>query len=129
MRAGEYRYQWGRLFALYLIWYGVGRTVWESIRIDPSEIFLGVRTNVWAALAAILVGLIIFFGQRRRHPGAERSVYVPGREWSPEAVVHSDDTYTDSDDDDDDAATNRPVADSVASGAESTATSGSGAKS
>lgn len=129
MRAGEYRYQWGRLFALYLIWYGVGRTVWESIRIDPSEIFLGVRTNVWAALAAILVGLIIFFAQRRRHPGAERSVYVPGREWSPEAVVHSDDTYTDSDDDDDDAATNRPVADSVASGAESTATSGSGAKS
>ncbi|OZB89914.1 MAG: prolipoprotein diacylglyceryl transferase, partial [Microbacterium sp. 14-71-5] len=32
------RLQWGKLFAVYLIWYGAGRMVWESIRIDPSEI-------------------------------------------------------------------------------------------
>lgn len=95
---GAYRFQWGRLFALYLIWYGAGRVVWESIRIDPSEIFFGIRTNVWAALAAIAVGLIIFVVQARRHPGLEPSPYVSGKEWAP-AVVHSENTYTDNDED------------------------------
>jgi prolipoprotein diacylglyceryl transferase len=126
---GAYRLQWGRLFGVYLIWYGVGRTVWESIRIDPSELFLGVRTNVWAALAAILVGLIILIVQARRHPGAEPSVYRPGREWTPEAVVHSDDIYTDSDDDDNYDARQPEIASPVARGAKPTATSGSSAKS
>ncbi len=95
-----YRLQWGKLIGLYFIWYGLGRTVFESIRIDPSEIFLGVRTNVWAAFAAIVVGLVIIIVQGRRHPGIEPSAYLPGREWSPEAGVDSADTYSDTDDDD-----------------------------
>lgn len=74
--------RWGRAFAVYLIWYGVGRSFFESIRIDPSEIFLGIRTNVWASYAAILLGIIVFLVQRRRHPGLELSPYVPGREWN-----------------------------------------------
>ena len=41
----KFRLQWGRLFGLYLIWYSAGRIVWESIRIDPSEIILGLRTQ------------------------------------------------------------------------------------
>lgn len=84
--------QWGKLIGLYLVWYGIGRSVFESIRIDPSEIFLGVRTNVWAAFAAILVGLLILIIQGRRHPGREPSPYLPGREWSPEAKLDSDST-------------------------------------
>lgn len=92
--------QWGKVFALYLIWYGAGRIVWESIRIDPSEIFFGVRTNVWAALFAVIVGIVIYVVQSRRHPGAEPSPYVAGREWSgPEAAVDSEETYSDSSDD------------------------------
>ncbi|WP_437584905.1 prolipoprotein diacylglyceryl transferase [Paramicrobacterium sp. CJ85] len=71
--------QWGRQFALYLIWYGAGRVVWESIRIDPSEVFLGLRTNVWAALIAVILGIVIFFVQKSRHPGLEPSPYRPGR--------------------------------------------------
>ena len=126
---GAYRFQWGRLLGLYLIWYGAGRTVWESIRIDPSEVFLGLRTNVWAAILAILIGLIIVVVQGRRHPGAEPSVYLPGREWVPDAVVHSDDTYTDSDDDDDEAARQPELAEPVTNGAKRSATSGSNAKS
>nr|WP_246081438.1 prolipoprotein diacylglyceryl transferase [Homoserinimonas aerilata] len=99
IRQQEYRFQWGRLLGLYLIWYGLGRTVWESIRIDPSEIYFGIRTNVWAAIAAVVVGLLILVIQARRHPGLEPSPYVSGKEWSPSGVVHSDDTYTDDDDD------------------------------
>lgn len=84
--------QWGRLFAVYLIWYGAGRVVWESIRIDPSEVFFGLRTNVWAALGAVVLGIVVFFVQRRRHPGLEPSPYVPGREWVAPGAVQSQDT-------------------------------------
>ncbi|MRG58526.1 prolipoprotein diacylglyceryl transferase [Agromyces sp. CFH 90414] len=90
--------RWGRAFAIYLIWYGTGRAFLESIRVDPSEMFLGVRSNVWAAWAAVVLGIVILLVQRRRHTGAEPSVYVPGREWAgPDAEVDSDDIESDSD--------------------------------
>ncbi|MGK9146977.1 prolipoprotein diacylglyceryl transferase [Plantibacter flavus] len=85
--------QWGRLFAVYLIWYGAGRTVWETIRVDPSEYLFGIRANVWAALLAIAVGIVIIIVQTRRHTGAEPSAYVTGREWKdPKAAVDFYDT-------------------------------------
>ena len=88
----RFRLQWGRLFAVYLVWYSAGRIVWESIRIDPSEVFFGLRSNVWAAILGVLVGLVIFFVQRRRHLGDEPSPYVLGREWTPRGTVQSQDT-------------------------------------
>lgn len=90
--------QWGKQLGIYLIWYGTGRSVFESIRLDPSELFLGIRVNVWGAWAAVVIGLVIIIIQSRRHTGLEPSVYTPGREWSPEAGVDSEDVYTDSDD-------------------------------
>ncbi|MGO1411291.1 MAG: prolipoprotein diacylglyceryl transferase, partial [Microbacterium sp.] len=71
--------QWGRLFAVYLIWYGAGRAVWESIRIDPSEVLFGLRTNVWASIAAVVVGVVILIVQTRRHTGIEPSPYRVGK--------------------------------------------------
>jgi prolipoprotein diacylglyceryl transferase len=88
----RFRLQWGRLFGLYLVWYSAGRIVWESIRIDPSEIILGLRSNVWAAIFGVIIGLVIFFAQKRRHPGDEPSPYVAGREWTPAGAVQSQDT-------------------------------------
>ncbi|QKJ19520.1 prolipoprotein diacylglyceryl transferase [Microbacterium hominis] len=88
----RFRLQWGRLFGVYLVWYSAGRIVWESIRIDPSEIILGLRTNVWAAIIGVVIGLAIIVAQARRHPGYEPSPYVPGREWSPEGAVQSQNT-------------------------------------
>lgn len=93
----RWRLQWGRLLGCYLIWYGLGRSFFESIRIDPSEIFFGIRTNVWAALFAVLVGVIIVLVQRRRHPGLEPSPYVEGAQVESESVVHSENVYTDAD--------------------------------
>lgn len=81
--------QWGRLFGLYLVWYSAGRVVWESIRIDPSDIILGLRTNVWAAIIGVVVGLAILWVQKRRHTGREHSPYVPGREWTRGGAVES----------------------------------------
>nr|WP_255513622.1 prolipoprotein diacylglyceryl transferase [Homoserinibacter sp. GY 40078] len=97
-------WQWGKVLGLYLVWYGVGRTWFESIRLDPSETFLGVRSNVWAALAAIVLGLVIIIVQSRRHTGVEPDVYRPGRRPAPAAEVDSEDTYTDSDEPGDGAA-------------------------
>ncbi len=96
----KFRLQWGKTLAVYLIWYGLGRSYLESIRIDPSEFtFLGIPSNVWAAFAAVVLGIVIFIVQSRRHPGLEPSVYHTGREWvRPDAEVDSDDT--DSDDED-----------------------------
>nr|WP_130484807.1 prolipoprotein diacylglyceryl transferase [Microcella putealis] len=91
------RVQWGKLLGAYLIWYGVGRSVFETIRLDPSELFLGVRVNVWAAWAAVVLGIVLVLVQRRRHPGVEPGPYQPGREWSPDAGVDSEDVYTETD--------------------------------
>ncbi|MFZ7088663.1 prolipoprotein diacylglyceryl transferase [Curtobacterium sp. RRHDQ10] len=107
----RYRLQWGRVLALYLIWYGIGRSVLESIRVDTSETFFGIRTNVYAALLAVLLGIVIFIVQTHRHKGKEPGAYVPGREPRASSGVDSQDTYTDSDDDDTvDAADPEPVA-------------------
>jgi prolipoprotein diacylglyceryl transferase len=91
----RFHLQWGRLFGLYLVWYSSGRIVWESIRIDPSEIFLGIRTNVWAAIAGVVLGLLIFFVQKRRHPGVEPSPYMAGREPESASTVQSQDDFVD----------------------------------
>jgi prolipoprotein diacylglyceryl transferase len=86
---------WGKMIGLYLIWYGAGRIVWETIRVDPSEVFFGIRTNVWAAIFAVIIGLAIIVIQSRRHYGTPPSVYAPGREW--DGGVDSEETYSDND--------------------------------
>lgn len=88
----RYTVQWGKLFATYLIWYSAGRIVWESIRIDPSEIILGLRVNVWTAIAGVVLGLVIIAVQSRRHFGDEPSVYQPGRGPGNAAVDSQDDS-------------------------------------
>jgi prolipoprotein diacylglyceryl transferase len=97
---GRHPFQWGRVFGLYLVWYGIGRIFFESIRVDPSELFLGVRSNVWGAVLAVILGIAIVVVQGRRHPGREPSVYVPGREWVDPSAIESEETYSDDDSDD-----------------------------
>lgn len=76
----KFELRWGKLFGLYLAYYSLGRVWVENLRIDPSDIILGLRTNVWSAIFGILVGLAIFFVQRRRHTGAETSVLTKPNE-------------------------------------------------
>lgn len=92
--ARRFHLQWGRQFGLYLIWYGIGRIAIETIRLDPSETLLGIRVNVWGAVAAVVLGLAICFVQRRRHTGGEPSAYLPGRGWNGSKKVDSKNTYT-----------------------------------
>jgi hypothetical protein len=66
----------------------------ETIRLDPSESFLGVRVNVWGAFAAVLLGIVIFLVQARRHPGFEAGAYVAGRGPDSQTGLESNNTYT-----------------------------------
>lgn len=93
----RFRLQWGKLLALYLIWYGIGRGILENFRLDPSEVYFGLRVNVWGALAAILAGVILFIVQSRRHRGAEPSPYLPGKGPVGEDEDAADDVYTEAD--------------------------------
>lgn len=86
--------QWGRTFGVYLIWYGIGRIAIESIRLDPSESFLGIRVNVWAAIGAVVLGILVIIVQGRRHPGIEPNAYVPGRAAVGDSAIESGHTYT-----------------------------------
>jgi prolipoprotein diacylglyceryl transferase len=76
----RFNLRWGRAFAVYIIWYGIGRSWLESIRVDPSETFLGVRSNIWASWLAIAVGIAILLIQNKRHTGQELTVYQAGRD-------------------------------------------------
>ena len=75
----RFNLRWGRMFAAYLMWYSFGRFYVESIRLDPSDVFFGLRTNQISALAGLLIGLALFMVQRARHRGAETTGYLPGR--------------------------------------------------
>lgn len=76
----RFNLRWGRMMGLYLVYYSIGRIWVEAIRIDPSEIILGLRINIWSAIAGIAVGLAVMVIQSRRHTGLELSSYLEGRD-------------------------------------------------
>jgi prolipoprotein diacylglyceryl transferase len=43
----------GRLFALYVAGYGLGRLWVEALRIDPASELLGLRVNLWTSFIAV----------------------------------------------------------------------------
>jgi prolipoprotein diacylglyceryl transferase len=55
-----FRIRPGGLFALYVLLYSIGRFWIETIRIDPSHEFAGVRLNVWVAGVAIVLSAAFF---------------------------------------------------------------------
>ena len=44
----------------YFLWYGLGRTWIENVRINYSTVILGLRTNVWTAIIVFVLGCILF---------------------------------------------------------------------
>lgn len=59
----------GRIFALYMIYYGIGRLLIELfLRVDPALMIAGVRVHVWTSLLIVIAGIILFavLGRRAR---------------------------------------------------------------
>jgi prolipoprotein diacylglyceryl transferase len=61
----------GRLLAVYVIGYGIGRFWVEGLRIDPADDFGGLRFNQWVALAAAVGGAAYLAIDWWRHRGDE----------------------------------------------------------
>ena len=59
------------LFALYVTGYSAFRIFEESLRVDPSEHFLGLRLNFYVAAALTLFGLVWFIRIQRKPTPAD----------------------------------------------------------
>ncbi|NQU37755.1 MAG: prolipoprotein diacylglyceryl transferase [Actinobacteria bacterium] len=70
----------GRVFALYVLAYCVGRLFFELVRIDTATLIFGVRINVFTSVLVGLAALIGFVISARLHPGREPSVYRESRD-------------------------------------------------
>ena len=55
----------GNLFALYVLVYSIGRLWIETLRIDPSHEFGGIRLNVYVAAVAIVLSAAFFVWWQR----------------------------------------------------------------
>jgi hypothetical protein len=67
---------WG-LFALYVAGYSAFRIFEESLRVDSSEHFLGLRFNMFVAIALTIIGLVWFVLAQLR-PKRTYTVLPPG---------------------------------------------------
>jgi prolipoprotein diacylglyceryl transferase len=74
----RFRLGYGRVAALYVMAYTLGRGWIEMLRIDDVELkdVGGLRFNVWTSIVLFVVAAIYFVISSRRHPGREESVYV-----------------------------------------------------
>ena len=66
----------GRVVALYVMVYTMGRGWIEMLRIDGVQLddVGGLRWNVWVSMALFVGALVWFLVSRRRHPGREEVV-------------------------------------------------------
>jgi prolipoprotein diacylglyceryl transferase len=68
----------GRLLAVYIMGYGLGRLWVEGLRIDPADELGGLRWNQWVALAGIVGGAVYLLLTRgRRWPEPEPEDATP----------------------------------------------------
>lgn len=75
--------RWGRALGLYLVIYGMGRTWFESFRLDPTEFELGgFKINMLIATLVAMGGILLIIVQSRRHPEAETDPKLPIRQGS-----------------------------------------------
>jgi len=76
----------GRLFALYIMGYGIGRLWVEMLRIDTASQLFGLRVNEVMALV-LIGGTLAFFARYglRRRPDDNNDPYLDGHRFDPTA--------------------------------------------
>jgi prolipoprotein diacylglyceryl transferase len=74
----RHRLDHGRSFFLYVALYTVGRGLFEFLRIDPANLILGVRLNLWTSLVVGLGALLGFVvATRRARRGSQHADGLP----------------------------------------------------
>lgn len=74
----RFRLGHGRVFALYVAAYTVGRAWIEELRIDPAHEVFGMRLNFWTAVVVCAAALVYFVISARRRPGREDPATLGG---------------------------------------------------
>jgi prolipoprotein diacylglyceryl transferase len=76
----RFKFGHGRMFALYVMGYTLGRGWIESLRIDTVELndVHGLRFNVWTSIVLFVVAAVYFVVSLRLRPGQEPSPYQDG---------------------------------------------------
>ena len=68
----------GRVFALYVAVYSLGRGWIETLRIDEANHILGLRLNVWTSIVVFAGGLCYLIISARLRPGRETELQRTG---------------------------------------------------
>jgi prolipoprotein diacylglyceryl transferase len=68
----------GRVLALYVALYCIGRAFVENLRIDQAHVLGDWRLNVWVSLALFVLAIAYFVIAGRRHPEREPSALRAG---------------------------------------------------
>jgi prolipoprotein diacylglyceryl transferase len=73
----RFRLGHGRVLALYVMVYTLGRGWIEMLRIDEVELsdVGGLRFNVWTSIVLFVAATLYFVVSAKRHPGREEQVY------------------------------------------------------
>ena len=74
------------LFALYVTGYSAFRIFEESLRVDPSEHFLGLRLNMFVAIAGTVAGGVWFWYTQRYGKGVPATDGAAARRAGPEGA-------------------------------------------
>jgi prolipoprotein diacylglyceryl transferase len=93
----RYRLGHGRVMAIYVMAYTLGRGWIEYIRVDNVQLedVLGLRFNVWTSIVLFVLAAAYLLWSLRNRPGREESVYVDGRAPDPATPEATDDDVTD----------------------------------
>jgi prolipoprotein diacylglyceryl transferase len=75
----RFRMGHGRVFALYVALYTVGRSYIETLRVDPAREVLGLRVNVWTSVVLFAGAVIYIVVSARLRPGREDLTAVQAR--------------------------------------------------
>jgi prolipoprotein diacylglyceryl transferase len=67
----RFKMGYGRVFALYVLGYTIGRGWVEHLRSDYAHVIVGLRINDWAAILLGVGALLFLIISSRRHPGRE----------------------------------------------------------
>lgn len=88
----RFRLGHGRVVALYVMTYTLGRGWIEYLRIDDVQMddILGLRLNVWTSIVLFVAAAAYFVVSARRHPGREEVVYTDDRRDDEQDDEHGD---------------------------------------
>ncbi|MBM0127508.1 prolipoprotein diacylglyceryl transferase [Pimelobacter simplex] len=77
----RFRLGHGRVMAVYVMAYTLGRGWIEYLRVDNVQLedVLGLRFNVWTSIVLFVLSAAYFVWATRNRPGREEDVYVDGR--------------------------------------------------